>query len=203
MKMYSKPYEHILNSIFLTCIILLTLSTQKGLAANIGRQHPSFKSNPGMCPQGFRPVTPPLNPALGCLPKNFYIQTTSFGRLALPPGGCPSGWKPVTPPLNPILICLPDTIVSVPLEPTDTVEENDLQFRSAIGKRPTVDRRCPKRWTAIVDNRRKRVLVCLPKRIVRALPPGPPPGDCPEGWKPVEDPVNPVLVCLPNTLITP
>ena len=75
-------------------------------------------SQPGVdarrcCPEGFRPATPPLNPALGCLPDNVYMPPPLPDPF-IPPGGCPSGWQPVTPPLNPVLICLPTQIILQP-----------------------------------------------------------------------------------------
>ena len=84
------------------------------VAAAAGPQSPGPGSTrDGVCPEGFRPATPPLNPALGCLPDNIYMPPPLPDPF-IPPGGCPSGWQPVTPPLNPVLICLPTDIILQP-----------------------------------------------------------------------------------------
>ena len=79
-------------------------------------EQPEF-ATPGTCPPGWRPATPPLNPALGCLPNSVYFSPPSNGVIVVPPGKCPGGWKPVTPPLNPMLICLPTVFTGAPAGP--------------------------------------------------------------------------------------
>ena len=145
---------------------------------------------PGICPPGWRPATPPLNPALGCLPNTLYLPPGRDGAPDIPEGKCPGGWEPVTPPLNPMLICKP---------------KNEVSERG--GPRPgRIHPDCPDGWMAVTPPL-NRALICLPGRIVATLPgttrPGLPPGECPKGWWPVTPPTNPVLGCLPNTFVTP
>lgn len=144
---------------------------------------------PGTCPPGFRPSTPPLNPALGCIPDSFYLPTGRDGTLNIPEGMCPQGWRPVTPPLNPMLVCLPDQIVA---ESFDDGRRIRVLFSG-----------CPNGWAPVTKRRSKSALICLPKRIIASLPAVLPPGQCPEGWRPVTPPLNPVLGCLPDTIIAP
>jgi|GEM_PF-2372614 len=155
---------------------------------------------PGDCPPGFRPATQPLNPALGCLPNNFYIQLDPNGRLPnIPDGDCPEEWQPVTPPLNPMLICLPGQLTTAP--PPEGLQDRDSWWWP--------DRRhsiCPNAWVPVTKRDNKEALICLPKRIAESLPvpvPDNPQGECPDGWKPVTPPLNPVLGCLPNTVVMP
>lgn len=146
-------------------------------------------SCPGVCPPGFHPATPPLNPALGCLPDSFYLPIGPNGTPEIPPGRCPDGWEPVTPPRNPMLICQP---------------KNRVAAGRPYPGRP--DPGCPEGWLAVTPPVNP-ALICLPNRIVATLPgptgPGLPPGVCPDGWWQVTPPLNPVLGCLPGTIVSP
>jgi hypothetical protein len=140
------------------------------------------------CPDGWRPVTSPLNPVLVCLPDTIVIAS---GQQEAPPeGGCPEGWNQVTPPLNPVLGCLPGNIQR-PSLPT---------LRS--GK---PDGLCPDGWRPATSPLNP-VLGCLPTSFHMPLIPGAgtagpiPPGGCPAGWIPATPPLNPVLLCLPGNL---
>ena len=144
---------------------------------------------PGDCPPGFRPATPPLNPALGCLPNNLFLPTGPDGVLNIPEGMCPEGWRPVTPPLNPLLVCLPNQISTPSFD-------DGRRIRAFFSG-------CPRSWAPVSRRRHHDALICLPKRIIASLPASPPPGQCPEGWRPVTPPLNPVLGCLPDTIIAP
>lgn len=144
----------------------------------------------GICPPGWRPATPPLNPALGCLPNSEYLAPGREGAIGIPDGRCPDGWEPLTPPRNPMLICKPKGVVAQP----------------GLPRPGRIDPRCPQNWTAVTPPL-NRALICLPDQIVATLPgtgaPGLPPGQCPDGWWRVTAPVNPVLGCLPDTIVSP
>lgn len=142
-----------------------------------------------ICPEGWRPVTPPLNPVLLCLPDTIVID--NGGQSAPPTGECPEGWDRVTPPLNPVLGCLPSNIAPV-----------ELPQKSAKGR--VRDGICPEGWRPATQPL-NWVLGCLPDNLY--IPPTDPfgaspipPGDCPEGWVPATQPLNPMLVCLPDTI---
>lgn len=173
-------------------IVVLLLST----AVSAGSKHDDsgnlFDNPPHLCPPGWSQATPPLNPALGCLPNDVYLPVNPDGTRNIPDGMCPHGWKPVTPPLNPLLVCLP-TSVSTPSNGIG-ISKKDSAF-------------CPRGWLA--GSRLKNgALICLPRDVFAELPdpaldPSVPPGDCPESWRPVTPPLNPVLGCLPNNLVQP
>ena len=144
-------------------IFAAALIVDPTVAAAAGPQFPSPGSTrDGVCPEGFRPATPPLNPALGCLPDNIYMPPPLPDPF-IPPGGCPSGWLPVTPPLNPVLICLP---AEISLQPASSAPSNP-------------PRGCPEGWRPATPPRNP-LLICLPNTIV--IPPPVPAGDCPDGW---------------------
>ena len=119
-------------------------------------------------------------------------------------GICPPKWRPATRPLNPALGCLPASVYFLP---------------QPDGAPDVPDGKCPEGWRPVTSPLNP-MLICLPERlaaepsrlrlpdrIIARLPertgPGLPPGQCPEGWWRVTSPVNPVLGCLPNTLVTP
>ena len=161
------------------------------VAAGTGTEDVSAARGGGLrvCPEGWHPVTPPLNPVLLCLPDSLAIDS---GREEAPPeGDCPEGWDRVTPPLNPVLGCLPSTVVQV-----------SVPDHAARGH----DGTCPQGFRPATPPLNP-VLGCLPDSF--HLPPigpaaGPiPPGSCPDGWYPVTPPLNPMLLCLPGTLAPP
>ncbi len=138
-----------------------------------------------VCPEGWRQVTPPLNPLLLCLPNTIVIDT---GREDAPPEGvCPEGWSRATPPLNPVLGCLPDNLVQM-----------GPPSRSAPGHNGI----CPDGWQQSTPPLNP-VLGCMPNTF-HLVPSrefdGPvAPGFCPDGWRQVSPPLNPVLLCIPDT----
>ena len=145
------------------------------------------KGGSNFCPEGWRPVTPPLNSALMCMPDSILID---MGQQPAPPEGeCPEGWNPVTPPLNPVLGCLPGDVVA-PSRP---------ELRAGRG-----NGLCPDGWRP-ATNPLNPVLGCLPTNLHMPIIPGLeagaiPPGSCPAGWRPVTPPLNPMLICLPDQL---
>lgn len=179
--------------LILSACLFLVFAVQSASAekfANGIKIHPiNAGLPPGACPPGFRPVTPPVNPALGCLPENVYLPTGRDGTRNIPEGMCPEGWRPVTPPLNPMLVCLPDQI-------TTEGFDNGRRIRVLFSG-------CPRGWAPVTGRRNHDALICLPKRIIASLPAVPPPGQCPEGWRPVTPPLNFVLGCLPDTIMAP
>jgi hypothetical protein len=171
--------------------IPFSVGARQSDGASLPSDYPSrVGPGPGTCGPGWRPVTPPLNPALGCLPHSFYLEPDPSGEPNSPPGECPEGWRPVTPPLNPMLVCLPDQLV-------------DPSAPDPSAGRP--DPFCPSHWKAVTPPLNPW-LICLPDTIVGRLPPSdslPPVRDCPEDWVPITPPLNPVLGCLPDTLKDP
>ncbi len=138
-----------------------------------------------ICPDGWRPVTQPLNPLLICLPDTLVLEQP--GSEAPPEGTCPEGWDQATHPLNPVLGCLPNTIVPA-AAPKKRSRSNDGFCPD--GFRPSTPPLNP-------------VLGCLPDGFhlsLNGFERGLPPGGCPEGWIQATPPLNPLLVCLPNTI---
>lgn len=138
-----------------------------------------------ICPDGWRPVTQPLNPLLICLPDTLVLEQP--GSEAPPTGGCPEGWEQATHPLNPVLGCLPDTIVPA------AAPKQRSRGNGGI---------CPDGWRPATQPLNP-VLGCLPDNLhlsLGGLEQGLPPGGCPEGWIQATPPLNPLLVCLPNTI---
>ncbi len=154
-------------------------------AAGFGQASYDGKTRPGECPDGWRPVTPPNNPVLLCLPDTLVLATPEPLAPALPEGDCPEGWKRVTPPLNPVLSCLPGN------------------FTFDMGREELPPGGCPEGWDPVTPPLNP-VLSCLPNTLVIApARPAPPyPGECPEGWKRVTPPLNPVLGCQPDTILS-
>ena len=139
-----------------------------------------------ICPKGWRPVTPPTNPLLICLPDTIVFERP--GDEAPPEGVCPEGWVQATHPLNPVLGCLPNTIVRTAAPKQRTRGKGGI---CPDGFRPSTPPLNP-------------VLGCLPDGFhlsLNGFENGPvPPGSCPQGWRPATPPLNPLLVCLPNTI---
>lgn len=170
-------------------IKLLAAAGLFGLLLAAGAPNVSAQRGGGLkvCPSGWRPVTPPQNPVLLCLPDTLVLDD---GRsdAAPPEGTCPEGWSAATPPLNPVLGCLPDTVV-----------RTDVPKWTALGDGGT----CPDGWRP-ATHPLSPVLGCLPDgyhlqptRGDQQAPPIPP-GSCPLGWVTVTQPLNPLLVCLPS-----
>lgn len=101
----------------LTAGALFAITTSAGLMAHA--RPTQGPVNPGLCPEGWVPATPPLNPQLKCVPNQIQSnppsrrtplkkQVNHTHQFAPLPGLCPEGWVPATPPLNPQLGCLPN-----------------------------------------------------------------------------------------------
>ncbi len=173
-----------------TVLKVLVASSMFALVAAAGFADVSAARKGGgleLCPSGWRPVTPPLNPILVCLPDSILID---LGNQPAPPEGeCPEGWNQATPPLNPVLGCLPGDIVA----------SERPKLRAG---RP--DGICPEGFRPATSPLNP-VLGCMPTNFHMPLIPGRaigeiPPGGCPTGWSPATPPLNPMLLCLPNTL---
>jgi hypothetical protein len=179
------------------CFTLAAAISAPASGAGSGPNGKAVSGNPpGVCPPAWHQATPPVNPALGCLPNNVYIPTRPDGTRDIPPGLCPEGWLPATPPLNPLLVCLPTTIA----------QPETISRSPDIGTVRAESLFCPHAWAA-VSRLKHGALICLPRAVLARLPdpagPGVPPGQCPEGWRPVTPPLNFVLGCLPNNLVQP
>lgn len=188
-----------MRSTIFACIALAAAIPATALAeSSAAKGAAAFANPPGVCPPGWQQATPPVNPALGCLPNQVYIPTGPEGMRNIPEGLCPEGWRPATPPLNPLLVCLPTQLQAPQAEALS--RDPDL----AISRADSL--LCPRSWSA-VSRLKHGALICMPRAILAELPdpagPGVPPGQCPEGWRPVTPPLNPVLGCLPDTLVTP
>lgn len=96
------------TALVIAAVTMLLPAAAFGQTRSVASIDPSL-----LCPEGWVQVTPPLNPALRCLPGEMVAaEGGDPTRAPVNPIGCPDGWIPATPPLNPALRCLPNTLTS-------------------------------------------------------------------------------------------